>query len=205
MITQRLAIGLLLVDALGTGCLTSASGRLDPITPHPPAVPPMIEETVGDFRFTLEGGKMVTDNKAGRLLNDEILSRWQREKYITGHRYVPTAQFTGTADYNLTLSGSQYGESSVVLQVLSGLTLLLLPYSVDTRYDVQYTIQNVKTGAEYSAAVEDGYKTWTELLLFVALPFAFRGANETWSNMADHLYEQLRGQGAFGPPSGASP
>ena len=139
---------------------------------------------------------MVTDNKAGRLLNDEILARWKQKAYIAEHEYVPSSNFTGKADYNLTLSGSQYGDSSVAMQILSGLTLFLIPHSVDTRYDIEYTLQNVKTGATYSAAVKDSYETWFELLLVVVAPFS-RGAANTWNNMADHLYEQLQTQGAF--------
>jgi hypothetical protein len=182
--------------ASGTGCITVSGGALPAIHPTPPSEPPRIEQTVGDFSFTLEGGQMVTDNKAGRLLNDEILARWKSKAYIADHEYVPSSSFTGKADYNLTLSGTQYGDSSVAMQILSGLTLFLIPHSVDTRYDITYTLQNVQTGATYSAAVKDSYKTWFELLLFVVAPFS-RGASNTWNNMADHLYEQLQTQGAF--------
>lgn len=195
---RALATSLLLLLALGTGCLTFAGGGLPAIEPTPPTLRGKLEESVGDFSFTLEGGAMVTDNKAGRVLNEEILSRWKKKGYIAEHEYVRSSQFTGTADYNLTLSGSQYGDSSIILQILSGVTLLLLPYPVDTRYDIQYTIENVKTGAKYSAAVEDSYTTWIEFLLLVAAPVSTRGASKTWDHMADHLYEQLRAQGAFG-------
>ena len=196
---RKLAASLLLLVASSTGCLTISGGGLPSIQPAAPSARAGVEETVGDFRFTLEGGKMVTDNKAGRLLNDQILSRWKKQGYIAEHAYVPSSQFTGKAGYNLTLSGSQYGESSIAMQVVSGLTLFLIPYSVDTRFDVHYTLEDVKTGAKFSAAVEDSYKTWVELLLFVASPFSTRGASKTYNNMADHLYEQLRAQGAFGP------
>jgi hypothetical protein len=190
---------LLLLAASSTGCLTFAGGALPAIQPTAPSTPPRIEQTVGDFSFTLEGGQMVTDNKAGREVNEEILSRWKEKGYIAEWEYVRSSQFTGAADYNLTLSGSLYGESSIFMQILSAITLLLLPYSVDTRFDIQYTLMDTKTGAKYSAAVEDSYKTWVELLLFVALPVSTRGASATYTNMADHLYEQLRTQGAFAP------
>jgi hypothetical protein len=193
-----------LLCGFGTGCLTFSDGRLAEIAPAPPATAPTIEQTVGDFTFELEGGEMVTDNKAGRMLNDEILSRWKDAGYIADHRYVPTSQFSGGAPYNLTLSGSQYGASSIVMQILSGATLLILPYSVDSQYDVQYTVENVKTGEKYSAGVEEGYTTWVELLLFLAAPFSLRGADQTFDRMADHLYEQLRSQGAFEAPAAAS-
>lgn len=188
---------LLALLATSTGCITIASGTLPAIEPAAPSAPGTLEETVGDFAFTLEGGKLITSNKAGRILNDEILKRWKKRGYITEHAYVPKSEFTGTADYNLTLSGSQYGESSIVLQILSGLTLLLIPHYVDTRFDIQYTLENVDTGAKFSAGVDDGYEMWSELFLIFALPFSDRGASKTLDGMADHLYEQLRAQGAF--------
>ena len=196
---RTLTVTLLLLIATSTGCITIAGGGLPAIQPTAPSVRATIEDTVGDFSFTLEGGKMVTDNKAGRLLNDELLSRWKKQGYIAEHAYMPSSQFTGKADYNLTLTGSQYGESSIGMQIVSGLTLFLIPYSVNNRFDIQYTLENVKTGAKYSAGVEDSYKTWIELLLFLAVPFSTRGASTTWNSMADHLYEQLHAQGAFGP------
>jgi hypothetical protein len=76
---------------------------------------------------------------------------------------------------------------------------LILPYTVDSRYDVQFTLENVSTGEKYSAAVEDSYHTTIELLLILALPFSGRGMNATMEAMADHLYFQLQEKGAFGP------
>jgi hypothetical protein len=201
---KRWVLAILCVALSATGCITSAGGRLGPLSPSPPSEPPAIEQTVGAFQFTLEGGKMITSNKAGRDLNDEILKRWQKKGYIRSHTYVPTSAFTGKADYNLTLSGSQYGESSIAMQLVSGLTLMLIPYTVDTRYDVHYVLQDVHSGAQYSAAVEDSFHTTIELLLFLAAPISMRGANATFDAMADHLYQQLRDEGAFGAAPGGS-
>lgn len=201
---KRCVLAIVFVGLSATGCITSAGGRLGPLSPAPPSEPPAIEQTVGAFQFTLEGGKMITSNKAGRSLNDEILKRWQKKGYIRSHTYVPSSAFTGKADYNLTLSGSQYGESSIAMQILSGLTLLLIPHTVDTRYDVQYLLEDPRSGARYSAAVEDSFHTTIELLLFLAAPFSMRGANATYDAMADHLYQQLRDKGAFtAAPSGS--
>ena len=48
----------------------------------PPASPPVIEQTIGDFSFHLDGGKMITSNKAGRNINKEILRRWKKSGFI---------------------------------------------------------------------------------------------------------------------------
>jgi ribosomal protein S8 len=63
----------------------------------------------------------------GRIINEGILEVWKEKGYIESSEYVKSSEFTGQADYNLTLSGSAYGESSILLQILSGLTLLIFP------------------------------------------------------------------------------
>lgn len=202
---RRLIILCAMASLFGTGCITSAGGNLGPIDPIVGDVVPDIEQSVGDFEFTLEGGKMVTSNKMGRTLNDEILKRWVEKGYIASHTYVPSSEFSGHAGYNLVLTGSQYGESSVVAQFISGLTLYLFPYTVDTNFDLQYTLENPATGEKWSASAEDSYHTTVELLLVLAAPVALRGQNQTFDAIADHLYEQLRSKGAFSAPVTQSP
>lgn len=192
---------LCIVAALASACVTVAGGRLSDIEPQPPEMPPTIEQTVGTFSFHLDGGKMISSNKAGRNINEQILSHWKRRGFIASERYVKSSRFSGSADYNLTLSGHQEGESSVAMQVVSGLTLLLFPYSVNTQLDLVYTLEHVKSGRKFEAKASDGYRTVTQLLLFPITPFAMGGSIRTHTRLADHLYNQLASQGAFDPSS----
>lgn len=193
----RLALSLL-VPAFLSGCITSAGGHLAPIAPSKPAAPPTIQYTVGDFEFTLEGGKMITSNKAGRILSDEIFKSWQKKGYISGFSYVESGKFDPSSQHRLTLSGSQYGESSILAQIFSGLTLLVIPYTVDTKYDIQYTLEMVDAGLRCSAEVADSYHTTIELLLMFAAPIAGRGQQQTMDAMGDHVFEQLARECGFG-------
>ena len=195
---QRFRLCSCLTLLLVSGCAyTTAGTKLAPITPPQPAFRPSVEQTVGDFSYTLEGGKMVTSNFAGRLLNESILGAWKDRGYISEARYVEKGAFSGKPDYNITLSGTQYGGSSIGLQVLSGLTLFLVPYTVTQSYDIQYTLVDVKTGKKFSASVQESNKTYVELFLLFALPVAQRGQTQMMERMGDHLYEQLYRQGAF--------
>jgi hypothetical protein len=180
-----------------SGCFTTTGGHLAPISPEKPGLQLPIQSTVGDFAMTLEGGKLVTSQYMGRQLNDNLLKVWKNKGYIQKYTSVDKGAFKAEVPYHVTLSGSQYGESSIVMQLVSGLTLTLIPYTVDTKWDVQYTLEDARTGKRYSAGVEESMWAIVDLLLFPALPFAFRGEHETFENMADHLYQQLREQGAF--------
>lgn len=190
----------LCVILMGSGaCITTSGDQLRDIAPSPPHTPRSIEQTVGkDFSFHLDGGKMVTSNKMGRIINDEILGRWMKKGFITGHQYVKSSQFTGNSRYNLTLSGHQEGNSSIVLQIISGLTLFILPYYVTTEFDLRYTIEDTETGKTFSSKASDSYTmigpSW--ILLPVA-PFAQGGSQRTFERLSDHLYLQLAEEDAF--------
>jgi len=183
-----------------TGCITVAGKQLPPLQVGiaAPTVAPSLEETVGNFSFHLDGGKMITSNKAGRIINDEILKVWKRRGYIESSKYVKSSEFTGGADYNLTLSGSLDGKSSILMQILSGLTLLVIPHWVEQRFEIQYTLEDARTREKYGASVEESYTQWSELFLIFALPWSEKGSGASFEAMADHIYDQLRSQGAFG-------
>lgn len=180
-----------------SGCVTVAGNGLHDVEQRSAPEVPHVEQTVGNYSFHLDGGKMITSNKAGRILNDEILGRWKKWHYITDHVYVPSSKFTGTSEYEVTLSGTQTGDSSIFLQIVSGLTLCVLPYYVDTRLHVAYDLHNRRTGATYHAEVDDSYNTVISLLLLPASPFAQGGRSKTLDRIAGNLYEQLAKQGAF--------
>ncbi|MFN2425925.1 MAG: hypothetical protein ABR587_05710 [Candidatus Binatia bacterium] len=189
----------LVVVAMTTvaGCVTMAGNGLRDLERATPREVPRVEQTIGDFSFHLDGGKMITSIKAGRLLNDEILGRWKKWGYISSQTYVKSGSFTGAADYELTLGGNQDGDSSIMLQLISGLSLMVIPYYVDTRYNVIYDLRNRHTGATYRAAVSDSHNTIISLLMIPASPFAQGGRTKTWDRIAENLYAQLQTQGAF--------
>jgi hypothetical protein len=81
MVERRiLTLAALTACCLGsTGCITIAGGKLEPVEIAAPRDPSTIEYVIGDFEFTLEGGKMVTSNRAGRGLSDGIFKIWKKK------------------------------------------------------------------------------------------------------------------------------
>lgn len=185
------------------GCVTIAGNRLKDLEPARAAVVPRVEHTIGEFSFHLDGGKMITSIKAGRELNAAILGNWKKKGWISGETYVKDGHFTGTADYEITLAGFQNGESSIFLQLISGFSLVVIPYFVDTYYKVVYEVRERATGRTWSVEVRDSYNTIVSLLLLPATPFSLGGATKTFDRIAAHLYEELKKQGAFEPAPAA--
>ena len=169
----------------------------------PPPVPqfkPTVEQTVGNFAYAVGDTKMITSNVQGMQLNTDILGSWKQSGYIAGERYVENGAFTRGADYDVTLNGSQYGESHIVMQVLSYLTLFLVPYSVTQNYDLQYAVRDGASGQLYSASVQTRETIYVELFLLFALPWSVRNHDANMALIGNYLYEQLRDQGVFQKP-----
>lgn len=196
--TNRRCLAVFLVFSIFTsGCVTVAGNKLRDLERATPTEVPRVEQTIGDFSFHLDGGKMITSIKAGRLFNDEVLTRWKRWGWVSSQTYVKSGKFSGNADYEITLSGSQDGESSILLQLLSGFTLLVIPYYVDTRLDAVFEVKDRRSGKVYKAEAADHFNTVISLILIPVSPFAQGGRTKTWDRIAANLYEQLRQQGAF--------
>jgi len=186
------------IALLNTGCMTFSGTQLSDLKSIKPNITVAIEESISkDFKFHLDGGGMVTSNKAGRMINDMVLDHWKNQKYISDYKYVELEKFTETADYNLTLKGTQMGESSVGMQILSGLTLMIIPHSVKTTYDLEYVLKNVKTGKTYTSKATDDVSTTMWLLFFPAFPFSGSGLTNTIERISEHVYQDFVKQGAF--------
>jgi hypothetical protein len=192
------------VLCVSTGCITIAGDELEDVFVPPASFAPYVEHTVDpSFSFELDGGKMITSNKAGRDVNQAIMSRWKEEGRIKDHLYVKQAtRASGTADYLVTLRGTQHGESNEVMQFFSGFTLGVLPYWVDTHYNLQYTVTERATGRTYQGSARESYTTVVSLLLLPVTPFLQGGRGKAFARLGDHLYLQLSEQGAFRKPGG---
>jgi hypothetical protein len=182
-----------------TGCITSAGHNLDPLEPVAGSLVPAIKDTVGDFRFEMDGGAMVTSERMGRDINEAILDRWHEAGWISSHEYVEASDFGEDARHRMTLAGSMHGESSIAMQILSGLSLLMIPHDVKAKFDLRYSLLDVETGCTFEARVGDSYRQSTQLLLLVVAPISNRGVNETLDRLAEHVYARLHQQGAFDP------
>jgi hypothetical protein len=195
--TARGLTGVLAIVCSASCTYTVAGDAPAPTEPPRPAFQPSVEHTVAEFSFALGGGDMAPSIFDGRQLSNEIMTAWQERGYVRTQEYVADGSFSGTADYHLTLRGSQRGETSFTMQVINALTLSLVPYTVTQRYEFHYVLEDVHSSAQYSATVHAWDKTWVEPLLVLALPFAERGHRTTMGRVGDDLYEQFRRQGAF--------
>jgi len=197
------------VGLLGlTGCLHLSKDLLPPVDVSPSPFRPFVEYQISpDFRVSTPGGgyiKMATSNKIGRTLMDGALGRWKKKGYIAGFAYVnPTrGDFTDDSELRLVLGGSATLESDAGLQVLSGLTLMVVPAYGEQTFDI--TVRATRPdldGREFQAAAKEGIEEWIQILLLPTMFFAPVVDSEVRARTSDHIYLQLQEQGAFEDPA----
>ncbi len=202
--TQQFTISLL-ASALLSGCMTFSGDKLSDLEPIKPSVSPTIETTVSpDYQYHIDVMQVITSNKDGRMVNERVIDiPWKDNGYISESNYVKLGQFTGTADYNLTLSGRHTVDSNTAMQIISGLTLMIIPYTVDQEYDLVYTLEHVKTGKTYTASANESESMVGWLLFFPAFPFSMLGSINAMEHLSEHIYQDFVRQGAFAPENAA--
>jgi len=179
--------------------MTFSGNLLAELEPIEPMVSPRIETTVSsDYKYDINVMQVITSNKDGRMVNDRIIDiLWTDNDYIADSTYVKLGEFSGNADYNLTISGKHTVDSSTAMQILSGLTLLLIPSSVNEDFDLIYTLENVSTGKVYTASAKETMSTTMWILFLPALPFSLIGSLNTVEHISEHIYQDFVKQGAF--------
>ncbi len=196
-----ITMGALLALSGASACVfTGAGTKPQPTEPATPTFRPRVEHAVGDFGFAWGEGELTMSTIDGGLLSNEIMDAWKQRGYAADGRFVESKEFSGKADYNLTLTGSQRNTASLFLEALNAFTLTLFPYTVTQRYELTYVLEDVANGKTYRAAVQGWDVTYVGVLVLPAFPFAHRGHAATMMQMADSLYEQFRRQGAFKYP-----
>jgi hypothetical protein len=188
-----------------TGCQTLAGRKLPSIEPPAPSFQPSVEHSVGAFTYVMNSADPKPSTLDGKLLGNEVMRAWKERGYVRDERLVKKGEFSGTADYHLTLSGSQHNEVSFFAEVLSALTLMFAPYTVTQNYDLHYVLEDVHSGAKYTASVQETDQTQVQLFLLFTFPLAKRGHRDTMQRVGDHLYDQFYRQGAFQKGSPARP
>jgi len=198
VIRTIITASILLLSLGSVGCITTGGKELPEITTSEPGFRPSVEYSVSPaFSFHLDGGKLVTSNRMGNEINDAILDRWRDKEVIRSYSYAKPGQSPGSADYSLVLMGMQDGDSSIALQIISGLTLFVIPYYVDTRFSLEYELVERTSGRRYRAAANNEFVTVVSLLLLPISPFMQGARHRALSRIADHVYQDLHEQGAF--------
>jgi len=150
-----------------------------------------IETAVTDFKAHLDGGKMATSHFFGRVEQSSVVNQWKSAGVVDRETFQKGETWSGNADYEIVLTGSQQGKSSVGMQVLSGLTLMIIPYSVDQTYDITIKRRDVKTGEVKTASAKYRYYQLVSILHLPFFPFILGSEMKADKRLAASLWCQM--------------
>ncbi|WP_428355193.1 hypothetical protein [Methyloprofundus sp.] len=180
------------------GCMTFSGDQLTDLEPIKPVISPVIQISVGAFTAQFdEDSTLTAAAAAGKIINDKIIQNWKEQGYISDFSSDENANVLANTQYSLLLQGSQQDSSSTFMKIISALTFLIIPATIETSYELSYELTEVKTGEKYRVKIADNVNTTTWLLFFPAIPFSSAGSNTTFDRFAEHLYQGFVKQGAF--------
>lgn len=186
-----------------SGCLTFSGEKLADIAPPPSKGSVTVEFGFRDFDYSLDGGALSSSASMAETINENVARTWSQNGYASRSVQRGRNQATGASDYTLTLTGNLDGDSSVVLQVISGLTLLLIPHTIDAHAFFVFELKRTRDGAMFKATVAEDVNQVTWLPFILGLPWMNAGADHAMKKMALHIYDQFAAQGAFEQPASA--
>jgi len=178
--------------------MTFAGDNLEVLATINPKVSPMIEYTIGDdFDYSVDGGALSSSVTMGKRLSTGILGSWKNNNYVSNFHYANRGRFDKSGEYTLILEGRLDGESNIILQILSSLTLFVIPFDIDASANLTFKLENTITGEKYvSKSYETINQTWW-IVFLPALPFMYAGENDLYERMSEHVYQDFVAQGAF--------
>lgn len=150
-----------------------------------------IETAVTDFKAHLDGGKMATSHYFGRVEQSSIVNQWKSAGVVDTETFQKGETWSGSADYEVVLTGSQNGKSNIGMQVLSGLTLMIIPYAVDQNYEITIKRRDVKTGEVKTATAKYRYYQLVSILHLPFFPFILVSETKADQRVAASLWCQM--------------
>ncbi|MFT4840258.1 MAG: hypothetical protein ACI90M_000713 [Candidatus Azotimanducaceae bacterium] len=190
-------VTLLLLFLVLPGCLTFSGDKLAEIDPPAAIGSHSFETGFRDFNYSLDGGALHSSAHMADKINGKLMRSWVRHGYALAFVQRGRSPSTGGSDYTLTLTGNLDGESSVVLQVISGLTLLIIPNTIDAHAFLVFELKRTRDEAVFKATVAEDVNQVTWLPFILGLPWMNAGINHAIDKMALHAYQQFVAQGAF--------
>lgn len=183
---------LLLMPSL-TACISSTRENDFPrATLTGAASPPPIETSATEYDFHLDGGKMVTSHFVGKSTLSLITNRWESQDVISHAEYRKNEKWEDdTVDSRVVMSGTRVGHSSILLQIISGLSLMLIPYVVDSVEELEFKRKNLSTGEVTTARAKIRDYKLVSLLFLPFAPFTLAGDMRQSNMLADSVYCQL--------------
>ena len=193
------AIYVLVSLFLLSGCMNFNHVNIPEVQNKKPKTKPTIGIKVGDFKQYCDGKldtrNIISNEKMGLNCLAGILTPWKDGKLIK--EYQPIEKYKNVPDYTLILNGSINEDSSTTLNIVSALTLFIIPSYTTASFNLSIVLINNETKKELKKSLKTSFTTWKDLIFLPVFPLFWIRMDNGLTARSMYLYHLLREQGAF--------
>ncbi|HJO93945.1 MAG TPA: hypothetical protein QF753_11130 [Victivallales bacterium] len=164
-----------------------------------PITKPDIAVKVGDFKQYYNGKidtrGIISNKKMGENCIKGLLDPWMQDKFI--NNFMSEKQYKKTADYTLVLNGKLHEKSSPTLNIISILTLFIVPSYVKTEFDLSLELTDNKTKQVYKQPFKASFTVWKDLIFLPLFPVFWIRMDNRRFDKSMYLYHNFIKQGTF--------
>jgi hypothetical protein len=95
------------------------------------------------------------------------------------------------------IAGSVNEDSSTALNIVSALTIFIIPSYVTASFDLSLVLTDNRTKEEYRENLKTSFTTWKDLIFLPVFPLFWIRMDNGLTARSMYLYHLLREQGAF--------
>jgi hypothetical protein len=190
---------LLVTIFLISGCMNFNHVDIPEVHNKEPKTKPAIGIKVGDFKQYCDGEidtrDIISNEKMGLNCLAGILNPWENGKLIKEFQAV--GKYKKLPDYTLMLNGSIDEDSSTTLNIVSALTLFIIPSYTTASFDLSFVLINNSTKEEFKKNLKTSFTVWKDLIFLPVFPFFWIRMDNRITDKSMFMYHQFNEEGAF--------
>ena len=190
---------LLVTMFLLAGCMNFNHVDIPEVHNKEPKTIPTIGIKVGDFKQYCDGEidtrNIISNEQMGLNCLAGMLAPWKNGELIK--EYQPIEKYKKIPDYTLVLNGFINEDSSTTLNIVSALTLFIIPSYITASFDLSFVLINNTTKEEYKNNLKTSFTTWKDLVFLPLFPLFWIRMDNRITDKSMYMYHLLNEQGAF--------
>ncbi len=182
-----------------TGCMNFNHVDIPEVQINEPTIKPTIGIKVADFKQYYDGKidyeNVVSNEKMGLNCLAGVLNPWKAEKLIKNYKAIE--KYKKLPDYTLVLNGHINAGSSIALNILSPLTLFIIPSYKTASFNLSFVLINNNTQEEFIENLNTSFTTWVDLIFLPVFPLFWIRMDNRITDRSMFIYHLFKEKGAF--------
>ena len=182
-----------------SGCMNFNKFDIPDVTIDVPKSKPIIGLVVGNFKQYDNGSpissKIISNKDMGMNCMRGLLDPWKKNELIGD--FAPLEKLKKNPDYILTINGTIDENSSNALNIISLLTVFIVPAYQDVDFKLSFVLTDNKNGKDFEGNFDNAFTIWKNLIFLPVCPLFWVRMDRRIYKRSMFLYSKFAKQGAF--------